>query len=917
MRRIKRKIANSNKAKSFIMTNSKIKAINVLKIEKLISHKKYDIAIENLNELIESKPSLKYYTLLADAYLKSKNFVEAKKILEQYPRAGSHYHRDYALALQGSNNMYEAVKSWSNVKQISILSKPELLSAAVANLYVGDEQVAMIYLDSFIEKNKKDTPIWEVLAKNNHWNFAVKFLQTHVDNLVDSELTAEVLYRLGFMYVKNFDYQNAIKYIKLAIALEDNPLYAYTLAGVYQHTKQFDLGIEVLAESSLLGMIDQYKVTYLLGSLYMNNGDLENCAKTFIDYPPLAEISTDEVLNNVHYVLGLEAEANGDIKEAIKQYIEVTYTYNGHCKLLFTKIGELYYQLGDLKNACKYFLSYNISQDFPIYPLSKSGYTKDVINYSEYYDRLEVKENFVLYVSFSGANFTGSPYSIFKELYKREELVHFVVYNGEETRNSDVEKLDNVYCVQANSKLHRRLLCQAKFLITNGTFPYAYIAKEEQVVINTWHGTPIKYLGYDVEDASYLLSRNVRNSLITSTLMIHPNQFTMDAMNNSFKLEGVSDTKIEVTGYPRQDLMINLTAERRQEIIEYLEVDTTKPIVLYAPTYRDSLLVTGEQRDDQMLEAVSKLSQSTEYNFLFKGHYFDESAKNKTNDLDTNELLGIVDILVSDYSSIAIDFMAMKKPIIYYTYDLEEYRAERGFYFELETITNSMVSTLSELESKIVEKLNNHQLDEQQVEATKKFCYLDDGKATKRVVDLALEARAPITNDKKQVLLYAGNLLTINNSTNKLEELLSTYDPNTVDVTILLDESELKKGLDESYIDQLIERGFQITFYYGTVSRTIIEDAALELFNKNFGFVSAEHKNICIKMVQRNAKRLFGRAKYDQIDILENGNNSEITLTLCGLDINEKNLFCSQSKASLISYYPMSRVNFELYDQFL
>lgn len=888
MKRIKKRIKNSKRARNYMLSKSKIKPISLFKVQKIIHYKKYDVAIDHLVNLDQKDEKVRY--LLGQAYIKKGESFKGIELLDSLQTNHSEINQYYAMAYQSVNQIDKAVNYWSKVKRISQLDAKQLLLAGTANLIVDDKETADEFLNELMKKSSKKDDVWDLLAKNNYWNYAAQYLQAHCNETNAEELEASTFEKLSQMYLKSFDYDAAKKNIKQAINVSPEPKYYYMLSGICQLLGDNDEGIQAINSSGLLGKGEMYKATYILGSHYFIKGDLENCAKSFIEYSLNADIYTYEIVSNPDYQQAVQAELAEDYETAVNLYTKVSYRYEGHCGLLFSKIGEMYYRLNRFDEACESFMMYNLSPDFPVYPLGSKGYTRDVIQNSEYYDYLTVRDNFVLYTSFSGSSFTGSPYALFKQLYTKPDLIHFVVYNGIENKNLEIEKLDNVYCIQANSKLHRRICSQAKILITNGTFPYAYIPRDEQIILNTWHGTPIKYLGYDVEDASYLLSRNVRNSFITSTHMIHPNQFTMDAMNNSFKLVGASDTNIAVTGYPRQDLMINISENRKDVIKEYLGIDKSKPVVLYAPTYRDSLLVTGEQRDTAMFEAVSKLSEAEEYNFLFKGHYFDASAKNKTNDIDTNELLSIVDVLISDYSSIVIDFMALKKPIIYFTYDLEEYRSERGFYFEIDTITDSMVSTLAELEKMIGEKLRSPVLDAKQLSATEKYCKYDDGKASERVIDFMLSKQTEKIK-KEKILVYIGNLLNLEQNKIYFENQLNSYDKNNQEVTILIDENELKKDYDETYIDELIERGYLIAFYYGTLSKNIIEHYGYLALNRNNNFYNQRHKDICFSLMHRNAKRLFARCHYDTIDVIDNINNRDIMMTLAAIEATNKTIY--------------------------
>lgn len=895
--------------------SSYIKSVNVVKIKKLIQYKKYNEAIEYLEKLRSKKRCEEYDYLLGIIYLKQKNYYESYKLLVVSKKHSEEYYRYMATVLQNLNRVEEALNYWNKTKDYMSYTGPELILAGRANLQVENIDSAREYFEKLVEKTNEATTVWDALAKRGYWKEATFFLMEYLKDFVETEEEKkdQLVFKLGQMYLKQLDYKKAAEAVKLALEFEENLSYYETLAIIYAEDKEYKLAIDAIEKSEVLGKPNTYKMTYLLGKMYYEMEDYQTCCESFIKYPPLADLYTYDVLSNEYYINAVNAMEEEKYQLAIELYEKALYSYNGHCKLLFNKIAYAHYMLKMYQHAAAYYMLYNISPNEYLYKNNSRGYARDVVDNSEYYDILTVNENFVLYSSFSGSSFSGSPFAIFKQLYKQEKLVHFVLYNQEEDKRAEIACMDNVYYVEANSRLHRRISSQAKILITNGTFPYAFISKPDQIIINTWHGTPIKYLGFDVEEASYLLSRNVRNSFITSTHMVHPNKFTQEALNDSFKLAGTSDTVVETTGYPRQDLMIKISDKRKQDIMDYLEIDASKPVVLYAPTYRDSLLVTGSQRDLPMKEAVEQLSVNDKYNFLFKGHYFDQSMKSKTNDIDTNELLSIVDVLISDYSSIAIDYMALERPIIYFTYDLDDYRAERGFYFELETITNSMVSTVTELEAAVETQINSQQIDSKQKEAKEKYCELDDGNAAKRVIKLALETKVQ-RNKQKKVLVYTGHLLKLESSKDEFEKLLGKYDLTQQNVTILIDEQELKKNLEESYIDELIERGFSITFYYGQISRTAKEIFAYNAFNRYQEFYNQEHRKICYKMMRRNAIRLFARTKYDQIDILETGNNPEIMLQLAALEHTTKNLYLTKGiESRAVKSDPQIKKNMKLY----
>src|SRR5690606_13437710 len=112
-------------------------------------------------------------------------------------------------------------------------------------------------------------------------------------------------------------------------------------------------------------------------------------------------------------------------------------------------------------------------------------------------------------------------------------------------------------------------------------------------------------------------------------------------------------------------------------------------ILFYAPTWRG----THKEIDTDVdrLRADLKAMAATGHHVVYRGHVMEQKAlKGKSfsaiiapPQLDTNELLSVVDVLVTDYSSVFFDFIPANKPIFYYAYDYEHYTATRGFYLDI------------------------------------------------------------------------------------------------------------------------------------------------------------------------------------------------------------------------------------------
>ena len=129
---------------------------------------------------------------------------------------------------------------------------------------------------------------------------------------------------------------------------------------------------------------------------------------------------------------------------------------------------------------------------------------------------------------------------------------------------------------------------------------------------------------------------------------------------------------------------------------------------------------------------------------MFRAHYFVANSFNfdkykdfvydVSNYSDINDLYVISDLLITDYSSVFFDYSILKRPIIFYMYDLDNYKSKlRDFYIDLHELPGEIVQKEEDL-VKVIEKSNNFRYNDKYKKFNNKFTYLEDGKATERVV---------------------------------------------------------------------------------------------------------------------------------------------------------------------------------------
>ena len=181
---------------------------------------------------------------------------------------------------------------------------------------------------------------------------------------------------------------------------------------------------------------------------------------------------------------------------------------------------------------------------------------------------------------------------------------------------------------------------------------------------------------------------------------------------------------------------------------------TNKKIILYAPTWRDNQhqAELGYTYKTEVDFDLLKKELEQDYIILFRAHYlvaneFDfEKYKGFVYDVskldDINELYVISDILITDYSSVFFDYANLKRPVLFYMYDLDKYKDNmRGFYIDLKELPGSIIQTEENLIKEIKSTSDNFEYDNKYKKFNDKYNYLDDGNASKRVVERVIQKR--------------------------------------------------------------------------------------------------------------------------------------------------------------------------------
>ncbi|WP_236719630.1 CDP-glycerol glycerophosphotransferase family protein [Neobacillus mesonae] len=523
----------------------------------------------------------------------------------------------------------------------------------------------------------------------------------------------------------------------------------------------------------------------------------------------------------------------------------------------------------------------------PVYQYAGNANHRKNFQYARYFDKLKIKDKTIFYESRDGKSITDSPYAIFKYLLQHpdyKDFKHIWSVAGFKDLSyviNKYRKLKNVSFVKRNSKEYLKKLATSKYLINNSTFQPFFTPKKDQVYINTWHGTPLKSMGFDIP-GNPSNSQNVVRNFLSSDYLLSPNEHTTNMFLNSYKLNGIYNGEILQEGYPRIDLTHHSDSEQvKAHLAELgLEIDTNKQTILYAPTWKGANVAKAKNDMFQIIADLTYLKNQVgkDYNLLIKVHpYLYNTAREyeEVKDylipdfIDTNELLSTVDILITDYSSIFFDFLVTDKPILFYVWDYDDYNEERGRYLVDDELPGPTLFTIREVAAAIqnIDKVFSHYKDVYK-QAKSRFTNHDDGKVTERIVDYIFKQNKESLNvirgletNKKKILIYPGGLKN-NGITASFINLMDNIDFERYDVSIFMKLPQSKEVLDNM---EKVNKKARFLFR-GGIPMFNIQEVYRDKFVHNRGAYTRLTKKLYPeKAYIRDYQRLFGRAKFDYV----------------------------------------------------
>ncbi len=355
---------------------------------------------------------------------------------------------------------------------------------------------------------------------------------------------------------------------------------------------------------------------------------------------------------------------------------------------------------------------------------------------------LPQQENKVFFESFLGQSYSDNPKALYEELSKSG------TYKSVWGMKKKTSIPGNAIQVKRLGIKYLYHLATAKYIIVNSRMPKEFKKSESQILVQTWHGTPLKKLGHDIKE--FTMPNQTAETYLSEfdedvakwDYLLSPNAYSTSKFKSAFQFEG----EIIESGYPRNDALINSNKQTISLLKQKHGIDSLDRVLLYTPTYRDNSYDDSNSYIQAIkldLELMAK--RLGDWKIILRVHYL--IAQNIDIDLpnviipkqsvDINELILISDCLITDYSSVMFDYANVNKPIIFYAYDIDEYAKEtRGFYQEYQKmICGENIKDTNDL-IKILKNFTNYRqrYSEQRKLFSETYCALDDGKVSEKVI---------------------------------------------------------------------------------------------------------------------------------------------------------------------------------------
>ncbi len=500
--------------------------------------------------------------------------------------------------------------------------------------------------------------------------------------------------------------------------------------------------------------------------------------------------------------------------------------------------------------------------------------------YTTLCSRLKVRPRTILMESGHRRILMGNVLALFEALVDDDRFFNWeiIVSVSKElygTVKEEYSQYSNVKVICSQSVQYAFYLSRVQFLINDNTFYPYFSRKTGQVYLNLWHGTPFKCMGFDEPDITAWKMGNALRNFIHCDYLLVTNEYSKELFDRAYRLSGVFNGTMLLGGYPRNDILVESAGDN--EIVKTmrrkLELTEGKKVVMYAPTWRGRIgsPVSTEYSDKVTLAKL--LNRHDDIILLYRGHPIVDSEatfSGRVIDVSTykeiNDLYICSDILITDYSSSFIDYSILGKPVLFYMYDEDLYREERGFYEEMyEQLPGPVCRSMVELSAALTKQLQatENEINGKVKTFKDKYCNFDNGKATEDIINQLFFRKNQVkemsykktTPTRKKLLMYMGGWFT-NGVTVSAINLLNNLDYTKYSVSLLMRPTAFYYPHNIKQIPEQVN----LISTVGNMSMELLLQYALQLLN-----IPGVSRINPLESYKKEVRRLVGDNQYDAV----------------------------------------------------
>ena len=476
------------------------------------------------------------------------------------------------------------------------------------------------------------------------------------------------------------------------------------------------------------------------------------------------------------------------------------------------------------------------------------------------------------------------------------------------------------------SEPFQEALLTSQYLIGNCNLPPHFAKKPDQIYINVWHGTPIKQLGLNANEA-LVPSANTQRNYLFSDYILSSSVVMTDRTVRAYGAEAALDRVYEV-GTPRVDLTL---ATSRDVVRDMLGATQNKDILLYAPTWRGSFRDKNTNfaaQIDIIKDVITQFSRTHEV-FISVHHVMATGLKARDVTFRTvpphvpiNVLLAGVDVLVTDYSSIMIDYLSLDRPIALLCYDYDSFSATQGLHDDLKDLPMAFCTTMQGLQSAVQDARKPSSFTSY---AKYKALFLshEDGAVSARCLDTILkqtQATAYPAAPRKRIVVYAGSFAS-NGITSSIVALSHAIDHAQYELTIVVNAVRIDKDTIRKRNLNKLSRQCRLVTRSGVMIGTAAETNAYAWFRHNGTYQKSSDQALVDEMFMREVRRVFGDQSYD-IAINFSGYDPFWALITCHVSANRRliyqhnDMYLEAHNPDSTRSFPELPAVFALYDRY-